>query len=1098
MVQLVYGRAGSGKTTLLYERIRQDAKAGRKVLLLVPDQQVFESERRICEEKITGFSVEAAGFSRLCNRIFRRFGGLCYHYIGKGAKMLVMWRAIRTLSDVLEEYGNLSLDDLSILSLMQKTVEELERCRISPEDLEHSAELLTGSDERLKRKLNDLARIYALDLHLLHQNYDNPEEDLTRAAGLLENHDFFAGMQVYIDGFDSYTPQEADMIRHILRQAENVTVSVPCLPHERGEMYGNIKRSERLIGRLISECGCEVLPPEVLEGRKGVKSEELRFLTDHIWNFGKEWYPDVPKDITLTSAADIYAEAEAVACEIARLVQEEGVRYREIAVVMRSTPSYEGILDQAFEKYGIPCFSSTRTRLRMKPQIRLIGAALSIVGGNWRYEDVISYLRSGLCGLDRQDCDLLEEYATTWNISGRQWYEEDPWSMNPEGFSSECSEDSLCELTRLEELRRRLTEPLIRLQDVFREAPTVRRASEALYDFLMQMKLPDQLDREEEELRQAGRLAEAQECVQVWDAILSAMDDLVTVAGDLTVQATGYSDLLFTVFDSVDIGKIPARADEVILGDPGLLHKPGVRHAFLLGLCEGVFPAAVTEDSVFGDDDRQRLEILGLELEENSEIQAAKELYGVYRALSVPSEALHLSYHADLNPSVAVFAVQSLFPELKTKSFSDISPGELIRGANTAFEYAAGHPDSPTGIEILHLLADSPEYNDRIRLLGLPIGEQNCRLSEDTADLLMKRGLNLTQARIENFVKCPFSYYAKNILRLREPVTDDFESRDVGNFMHSVFENFLLLLEGRSVKELDDQTLSELADLSVKRYRGQIVRGKTTERLEFLFERLTALCRLFLSNLIGEFRNSEFEPKFAEYPIDKEPGHVAPLTVPLGDGRTISIYGRVDRVDSYHTGNKVYLRVVDYKTGAKNFSTEDLKLGLNLQMLIYLFSLCATDEKAFLEGVGCQNGEELLPAGILYYVARAPEIPADEPQVNATDRMSLLENKIARNGLLLNDLEVLRAMDRDLEGKYIPVKLTQKGVPRVSQSLATKEDFARLLDEIKEKIAEIGREMASGKACASPLQNKRVQNPCKYCDLKKLCRVRTGVGGTDR
>lgn len=1089
MVQLVYGRAGSGKTTMLYDRIRQDAKAGRKVLLLVPDQQVFESERRICEEKIVGFSVEAAGFSRLCNQIFRRFGGLCYHYIGKGAKLLVMWRALCTLSDILEEYRNLSLDDLSILSLMQKTIEEMERCKIAPEDLEKSAAMLVGTDERLRRKLNDLSRIYSLDLHLLHQNYDNPEEDLTRAAKLLQDHDYFAGMQVYIDGFDTYTPQEADVIRHILRQAENVTVSIPCLPHEQGEMYQNIKRSERLMGRLISECGCEMLPPVVLEGRKGVESEELRFLTDHIWNFSGESYPDAPKDITLTSTPDVYAEAEAVACEIARLVQEEGIRYRDIAVVMRSTPSYEGILDQAFEKYGIPCFSSTRTKLRMKPQIRLIGSALAIAQGNWRYEDVISYLRSGLCGIDRQDCDLLEEYASTWKISGRQWYSEDPWNMNPEGFTTECSEESLAELARLQELRRKLTEPLLRLQDVFRLEPTVREASEVLYEYLLQMNLPEQLTKEEEDLRKDGRLAEAQESVQVWDAILSAMDDLVTVAGDLPVQAGSYSDLLFTVFDSVDIGKIPAKVDEVILGDPGLLHKPNIRHAFLLGLCEGIFPAAVTEDSIFGDDDRQRLELAGLELEENSEIQSVKELYGVYRALSVPSEALHLFYHADLNPSVAVFAIQSLFPKLEIRDFSEQSPGELIWGANTAFEYAAGHPDSPTGREILHLLAQSPEYDARIRSLGSPIGEQNCRLSEDTADLLMKQGLNLTQARIENFVKCPFSYYARNILRLRGTVTDDFEAKDVGNFMHSVFENFMLLLEGRSVKELDDQTLSELADLSVNRYRGQIVRGKTTERLEFLFGRLTDLCRLFIGNLIGEFRNSDFEPKFVEYPIDKEPGHVAPLTVPLGDGRTISIFGRVDRVDSYRKEDKVYLRVVDYKTGAKNFSTEDLKLGLNLQMLIYLFSLCATDQKAFLDGVGCQDGGELLPAGILYYVARAPEIPADQPQVNATDRLSVLENKIARNGLLLNDLEVLRAMDRDLEGRYIPVKLTKKGIPDARSPLATKEEFEGLLDEIRNKIAEIGREMASGRASASPLQHKRVDDPCKYCDLKKLCRV---------
>lgn len=1096
MLQLIYGRGDSGKTTLIYNRIREDAAAGRKVLLLVPKQQVFAAEQRLSAGHIAGFTVEASGFDRLCNQIFRRYGGLCYHYIGKGAKRIVLWRALTELSDFLREYKGVTLGDLSVLSLMQGTLEELERCRISPQDLEKSADLLGSGEDKLKNKLNDLSAIYELDLQLLHKNYDNPEEDLPRACAFLEENDYFSGMRVYIDGFEIYTPQEAQMLEHIFRQAERVCVSVPCLPGDRASMFGPIRKSEKMLLKMAGRTGTKVDDPVVLDRRLGTGSPELLFLSGRLWQIGGEHYDGRPKDITLTEAPDIYAEAEAAACEIARLVRQEGCRYREIAVILRSTPDYEGILDQAFEKYGIPCFASARTRLRMKPQIRLIGSALAIGQRGWRCEDVIAYLRSGITGIPPEDCDLLEEYARTWKISGKLWYSDDPWNMNPSGFTADFTAEDEAQLIRLNELRSRLTGPLGEFLSVFDGRADVRTVSGALWAFLDRLGLAGQLSAEEETLRLEGQPDQAQESVQVWDAILSALDSLVIVAGDLVVDAGRYADLLFTVFDSADIGRIPARADEVLLGDPGLIHRPEVRHAFLLGLCEGVFPAAFTEDTVFGDADRIRLEGIGLELEENSESRAAKELYGVYRAVSAASEKLHLYYHADLGPSVAIYAIKSLFPGLETLKWEDSDPKSRIFGKASAFEYAASRPGDAVGKAILEILSDDPVYAGRVAALDRPIGEQNCAISPKTAGQLMDRGLNLTQSRLENFVKCPFSYYAKDVLRLKDQITDDFQAQDIGNFMHAVFENFFTVLNGRSVKELSDEQLAVIADEAVADYRSRIVRGKTTRRLEYLFDRLGDLSRLLIGNLIAEFRSAEFEPRFFEMPIDNQPGNVHPFRVDLGDGRAVSLYGRVDRVDSYTKDGKTYVRVVDYKTGKKSFSLEDVRLGLNLQMLIYLFSICGCSDRAFREKLGAGEDGEILPAGILYYSARMPTVGVTDPQISREELIPLVQKEICRSGLLLADEDVLRAMDRELSGYFIPVHTKKDGSPAASRSLADLEQFGQLLTEITEKIGQIGREIAGGKADARPMQNSRA-DACRYCGLQTVCRVSESVEGED-
>ncbi len=1093
MIQFIYGRAGSGKTTLLFDKIKELSATKKKILLLVPEQQVFETEKKLCGEEYMGLNIEVAGFRRLCNMIFRKWGGLSYHYIGSGAKLIVMWRTLRELKGILSEYDGLSLDDLSVLKLLQKTVDEFQRYNISASDLESAAEKLPPEERKLGRKLLDLSVIMTLDLKNLHDNFDNPEEDLPRAAKILETHDCFSEVTVFIDGFARFAPAETGVLKNIFAKSENVYITVPYLPRDNAEMMRNIKKSDRSLRRLADISGCGIMPDIVCKRTVASIPDDLLFLRENIWKFDNSVYDGKPENISIVEASDIYSEAEACACKIARLVEEEGARYREIAIIARNPSSYSGILDVVLEKYNIPCFISSRTGLCMKSQIRMITSALSVIAGSWRTEDVISYMRCGLSGLTSDECDLLEEYASAWKISGKLWYGDEAWTMNPNGFTAEFTETESEKLERLTILRDKLCTPLATFGYVFEKKTTVRQASAALFDLLKEMKIAEKLADEEALLRHNGNLSAAEESIQIWDIICGALDSLVTVAGDMNVSANEYLRLLLTIFESADIGKVPARVDEVLIGEPKLIHRPGVKHVFILGLNEGVFPSSGDEGTVFNDRDKEALSGLGIELADNSESNSASELYSFYRSISIPGKSLTLSYHSDINPSVAIYATKSLFPLLETDIWDKTNALFKIRGKTTAFEFCMANPNSENGKKIFSLLcdmSDSESEYSKIHSQNIPIDASECKLKTSTVDALTHNGINLTQARVENFVKCPFSYYMKNVLSLKEAVSDDFENREVGNFMHAVFEQFFQKLGDKSIKTTDDSELYRIAESAVDECKKSITHGVCTPRLEHLFERLKGLAMLFIKNMIAEFRDSDFEPMFFELPIDNKPGDISPLNIEFGEGKKITVYGRVDRVDILKKDNDVYLRVVDYKTGNKKFSLKNIDLGLDFQLPIYLFSICSTSDADFRKKTGVGTDGKILPAGLMYYSARPPK-PSDKvdsPIPDADDIMRKAVEDIDKSGLLLNDVEVISAMERSKRGKFVPVKFDKDGILKIDENIIDREGFDNLLKKITDKISSIGEEIVSGKAFALPMVNGQ-ESPCKYCGAKKICRV---------
>ncbi len=1107
MTEFIYGRAGSGKTTEICRKAALSLDAGRRVFLIVPEQMAVDTEERMTAlmGSRPSLELEILNFRRLTNRVFREFGGLSYNYITKSGKKLMMWQTLTELSGMLEtpipaERGG--------VDAMLSAAAEFKAYGITAHAIEAAAKKIEAAEGacELSGKLYDLSLIFASYTNLVNQTMDDAADDLTKAAELLSENRLFYGADVFFDSFMGYTPQELAVVREVFRQADNVTVTL-CLDdtpeRSRDELFANLKATAEKLKQTALSCGCDISERVLTECRRA-ESPELKFIEKHLWSLDltkADGYKRPLKDVKLIECPGLFAECEAVAADICEKVHS-GASWRDFSVITRGTERYVGILDVIFEKYGIPHYISHRTDIKNKPLIKLILAALTVKKTNFRCADIISYIKTGLPGLTPDEVSELENYAERWSIRGAvRWASE--WEMNPDGYTAEFTEDAAMRLERVNELRERIMIPLSDFHAALDSAETVRDCCRALYSYLIKLDIPAKLSEEADKKRLTSP-ADAQETEQIWSILIDALDELCTVMPDLSVNCEIFAELLKIIFDETDIGSIPCSVDEVSVGDAALARLSG-KHVYIIGANEGIFPMAPTGGGIFTDADRERLTSVGMELSPGSEAVSCDERFAFWRAMTSASRSVtviwsrsDLSGHA-MKPSFGVTRLRTLFPNADVISFESQETEKKLWGRANLTEIAAETEGSPLGDAVRQYMNADAGLRQKLERLSVPLTDDGEMLSEDTAKLISGGDLALTQSRLDSYVLCHFSYFCKHILKLDEKKPAKFDAADIGTFIHHILEVFVKEAEERGgLASLTESDIDLMVETIITDYMTQICRiapDFSGSRLASLFARLRRSARLLCKNLAKEFSQSRFRPAFFELPIqfpsDGKPC-VEPLTVPLADGSKAYIYGICDRVDIMEHGDSLYVRVIDYKTGSKEFSRSDIEMGLNMQMLLYLFSIWKNGNK-HKGALEFAKNAQIVPAGVLYFKAGVQTVTLDA-ELSPEAVEETVSGGLTRKGLLLDDLDVLRAMDKDLSGKYVQVKLKKDGTPSKNDSLTSLEDFAALLKETENTVRRIGGEIKSGNAHTAPICDKK-HDACKYCAMKPICRKSNVKGG---
>ena len=1095
MIRFIYGESGFGKSHKIAELIKKDIENGINTFLIVPDQEAVSSERKMLSllPPSAQLSLEVLSFSRLYNRVCREYGGLQYNYLTRPAKQLIMWRTLKELSPMLEHYGSIFERDSSTTDRMLSAIGELKANSISSRSLERAAERL-DKDSDLCAKLRDLSLIYSAYSAFVSEGYGDSADDISKLDAILAEHNFFDGANVYIDSFTSYTTPEHSVIEKMMATANNVTVTIPLSSEGAKTIYSDsISSAERRLIESAKRRGGYVT--ETLSCNQRAKYPSLAYLAKNLWNFGNEEKydkEDAKEAIVLERCATPYAEAEA-ASRWARELMRRGYRCRDILVVSADANAYKGIIEPAFERNGIPYFLSEKTDLTAKSLLKFIISALRIKKFGWRTTDVITHIKTGIYDLSRSDCDLFESYVTTWNIRGEGFMGDD-WTMNPDGYVKRVSERGLRILDAANATRRMLCESLIPLFAELDAADSPKEMCVALYAFLVRVGAKERLDSLGKKYLELGALKEAAEYASLFEITVKAMATVAELLPEEKMSTDDFSDALLNVFDTTEIGTIPTSVDEVVIGSASMLRASEPKCVIVLGLCEGEFPRPVSDTGLLNFTEKARLSELDVVFSSNSESRASDELMFIQKTFSLPSELLILTTaeasaeHTEKRPSLPYNRVKTLFPSVKEHIFDQKDITYLAPSADDAARFAFVQQEPSIRASLSKALV---EHSDQFSYLNSnvspAISEPHATLSKANASQAFPANMTISQSRLEKYVKCAFGYCCSHVLSLREEKRAQFGLLDMGNFVHYLLENILksLLRDDGTLASPTDDELKELAKNTVAEYVLTVLpeRDRISGKMKHLCRRLEKLSVLLAKNILEEFSHSEFTPAFFELKIGRGDGELPPLEFVLSDGSKVSLSGIIDRVDIYRKDNEIYVRVVDYKTGSKSFSIDDLALGLNTQMLLYLFALCSKDR-----GNKILNTDLTpIPSGVIYLSSNIPTI-----ELETGEDDELTEQKAAaafkRSGLLLSDEDLLKAMNDELSPAFLAgIKKTKSG-ELSGDALVSLERFSELKQDIENVIADIIGQMKSGRADAEPLIYKG-DSPCDFCEMRPVCRI---------
>ena len=1066
MLTIWIGRAGSGKSARVLETMGRERER-RSQLLLVPEHTSHEAELDLCRAcgPTASRNAEVLTFQSLATRVLSETGGLAEVTLDNGGKLLTMRRCLQELHSNLKVFGRPS-QRAAFLHQLTTLADEFYAYQIAPETLYRHVADMEGA---MGDKLRDVALIFAAYDARLRNGETDVRSRVQKLRDSLPQSHYLDGKDLYLDGFSFFNKQEESVLALALRRCHSVTVTL--LGDRSGQLFQNAAAQKERLVRMAREAGVECR----LAYLSRQEDSPLGHLERHCFGSDAVWEGETDA-VDLYQAATAYTEVEYVSARIRRLAAQ-GYRYRDIAVASRSMDVYGPLLESVFRRDGIPAYISRRSDILEKPVMTLLLSAVDAVTGGFEYEDMFRYLKTGMTDVTAAECDLLENYVIRWDIRGNMWLRDVPWTLNPDGYGLDMTEERAARLEEINRIREKVRGPLSALADGLKRRPAARDKARTLYEFAAAAGVPDALREKADALLSAGQVQLAEEYAQLWQIFCDVLDQFVEILGDTELDGEEFARLLRLVLTQYSVGTIPATLDQVKVSEITRNDRHRVRVLFLLGANDHLLPKIEKDGGVLDSDDRQALAQRDIPLSDATFDALDNELQNIYACLAQPTEQLHISWPvtdvtgAELRPSFVVERVRLLFPKLKVQR----EDGAYRMTLPATALCAAGENEA-----LRRYFQEQPRYAAALAAMARARRMERGRLSPEAVQSLYGRSIAMSASRIDRVKSCHFGYFMEYGLRARERKKAGFEAPEVGTFLHYLLENV-----NREVKEqggygqVDDEALRHMVKRYVERYAATQIQEyqNKSARFRYLFSRLRETAYTIILNIAREMRQSDFQPVEFELSFGGRDGHLPAITVREG-GASLSVSGKVDRVDGWLHDGKLYLRVVDYKTGKKSFDLTDIRYGLGIQMLLYLFTLEREGQAYF--------GYPIVPCGVLYQPARSVILRQDR-NISDEKLKAALESELRRTGLVLGEPEVLRAMEHSaLETPcYLPISVKKDGT--LSGDIATAAQLGHLGRYVDRLLHQIAGEIARGNIDADPYARGPQDSACTYCAFASAC-----------
>lgn len=1122
-LQFIMGNSGAGKSRFAYNKILEESARHpeRNYLIVVPEQFTMQTQKELVSLHPAGgiLNIDILSFQRLAYRIFEETGGSLYPVLEETGKSLVVKRVAQEKKKELTILGS-TLKKTGAVSQMKSLISELKQYQIDPSELDRWAEE-TGEKKLLAAKLKDAGVIYRAFEEYLEDRYVTAEDVLDVLAEKVEESALIRNSEVLVDGFTGFTPVQIGVLGKLFRLCRKVSVTI--IMDEREDPYRKavphqlFAMSRQLIHQLMEAAGNVGCPvePEIWVRRSAhgrfVPGSDMDQLEQCLFRYGrrgqnrKERKTQDPTElpaaerkrkqgISICVAPNPKAELEETVRQIRRMVREEGMRYQDFAVLTGDLSVYGKYAREIFEKSGIPYFVDEKHSVLMNPFVEFLRAAIEMMAQSFSYESVFRYLRCGLSSLNREETDQMENYVLALGIRGLRAYGE-TWTRGYRGLKPD-------EVPERNLLRKRFYEEIAPFaEQIKKKDATVRERTEALYKLTVQNQVQAKLEERKKWFEEQGQEAMAKEYSQIYGIVMELLDKIVEVLGDEKLTLAEYQELLEAGFAEASVGIIPPTTDQVLVGDNERSRLKDIRVLFFVGVNDGLIPRHDAGGGILSEYDREKLERADAKLSPTGRETMYQQRFHLYRNLTKPSEQLYLSFAKAgasgeaQNPSYLINEIRKLFPEIVVRDIEkEERPEERLEmprsGESVLLEelqQAAEGEIQPLFEELYRWYAAHPEA-------GVPAETYRkaaflrCAdgvIGKSVASALYGETLKNSATRLEKYAACAFAHFMEFGLQIRERDQYELRAADMGTVMHEALEKFSKKLQenGKTWKNVEDserdRLIEECVEETMADYGNTIFQSSSRNQYRIL--RVKRILKRTVWALQQQIRRGEFEPGEFEVSFSMEES-LSAINIDLSDHEKMRLRGRIDRVDLCETDDKVYVKIIDYKTGNTSLDLVALYYGLQLQLAVYLDAAVELEQKK-------HPDKQVEPAGVFYYHIDDPMLDQEEDETDEAWGRRMLK-ALRVDGLVNADRKVVELLDRVLEdGKtsdVIPVGKKKDGSYTSYSKVASPEQFDVIRTYTRKKVREIGEGIFSGDVQISPYQRDGA-TACMYCEYQGIC-----------
>ena len=1060
MLTLLIGTDWVANRDRILSMLAQDVSSGKPGrILMVPELISHDTERRlsaIAGDTCSRFA-EVLSFSRLASRVSDSVGQAAMECLDSGGRVVAMASAVRQLHSRLKAYAALETKPEFLTGLVD-AVDEFKRCNISSEDLMFAARNTEGS---LAQKLEELALILEGYNCLCERGKRDPRDQMTWLLEELEAGTYSQEHVFYIDGFPDFTRQHMAILMHLIQTAENVTVSLNC--DRPGSTALAFEKAGQTAAELIRGAKEKGIPVEIqtVPGR----GDRLKAVCDKL--FQGQLVADSAVPVKTYRTDSVHKECALVLENVLELV-EKGARYRQISIVCSDMKIYEDTMQMLFRKCGIPLYISGTEDILEKSVVTTVISAMDAVLGGFEQQDVLHYFKSALSPLSLDACDKLENYAILWGITGKQWLSE--WVNHPDGLDGKDTESAQRRLALLNENRKLAIDPLVRLHKALTDATSVKQQVMALYAYMEDSALAERLRMLAERLDKAGDNRSAQILNQLWDILIMALEQLYDVLGDTAWDTENFTRLFKLLLSQYDVGTIPPVLDAVSMGPVSAMRCQECKHLFVLGAEEGALPGYGGSAGVLTDQERNALRDIGVPLTGGALEGLQNEFAEIYGVFCGARESVYVSCACG-QPSI-------VHRRLSVIAGGEIEPEEILGAAMCNVDEIGAYLTRRSDRQSAVKLGVEDAYDGMSDRVNYDFGT----ISSENVKKLYGDVLQLSASQIDKQAQCRMAYYLRYGLGAKERKPASVDPAEFGTYVHAVLEESVKeVMEKGGFKKVTMEETLQIATKYSLAYAEERFSQIDSQRTRYLLERNTRELELIVRELWDEMQVCDFEP--VGFEVGFGDGRDVPAIDVSGRDLPAKLRGFVDRVDAWEYEGKRYFRVVDYKTGKKDFDYCDIYNGYGLQMLLYLFALEDGAEELL--------GNQPIPAGVQYFPARVPLVAADG-MMTEEDAEAARIKLWKRKGLLLSYNHVLQAMENGDDPKRLPYTCRKDGT--LSGDIADRKQISMLKSFVFHVVASMVDEIASGCVEPNPYTRGSSHDACAFCPYDSVCHVQDVTG----